>query len=213
MRSPQRCVVGCAVLLGCCLAMAGCSGSSDDGKGSSSFASSSASASPSPSPMPSASPTPSSTSGAHTASGQRCHTSGLAISSRALGAAAGNHYAVLVFTNNSGHSCQVYGFPGMQLLNSKGGTVPTKVVRDPSSKSKLVTLATGAAAWTRVSWSAVPGEDEPNSEHCEPTPASTEVTPPDETAHKIIKWPYGPACEHGRIVVTALAAGTGPAHE
>lgn len=211
MRSPQRCVVGCAVLLGGCLALAGCGGSGDDGKGSSSFASSSPSASPSP--VPPASPTPSHSSAAQAASGQRCHTSGLAISSRPLGAAAGNHYAVIVFTNNSGHSCRVYGFPGMQLLNSDGAKVPTDVVRDPSSKSRLVTLATGAAAWTRVSWSAIPGDDEPSSEQCEPTPASTEVTPPDETAHKIIKWPYGPACEHGRVVVTALAAGTGPSHE
>lgn len=215
MRSPQRCVVGCAVLLGGCLAVAGCGGSGDDSAGSSSFASSSASpsASPSPSPMPSpASPTPTGSSAAQAASGQRCHTSGLAIKSRALGAAAGNHYAVIEFTNDSGHSCQVYGFPGMQLLKSNGSTVPTNVVRDPSSKSKLVTLPAGATAWTQVSWSAVPGEDEQNSSQCEPNPASTEVTPPDETTHKIIKWPYGPACEHGRIVVTALAAGTGPAH-
>lgn len=142
----------------------------------------------------------------------RCHTSGLAISSRELGAAAGNHYAAIVFTNVSGHSCRVYGFPGLQLLNSSGKAIATHVVRDPSSTPKLITLAAGAKAWTQVNWSAVPGEDEPNSEHCEATPAATEVTPPDETAHKIIKWPYGPACEHGRMVVTALAAGAGPSH-
>ncbi|MGA8117814.1 MAG: DUF4232 domain-containing protein, partial [Actinocatenispora sp.] len=146
------------------------------------------------------------------AGGDRCHTGGLKVTVRGIGAAAGNHYSALVFTNTSGSSCRVYGYPGMQLLGKNDVKVATKVVRDASAKPKLITLQDGASAWSRASWGAVPGDGEAQKGGCEPDPASTEVTPPDETDHKIVDWSYGPVCQHGQITVTALAAGDGPGH-
>ena len=202
-------LVSCAVAVGTCLALAGCASGNNNSSGGSGTPSAAAGSAGAGADSPSPGGASGSATPAVQPAGQRCHTNGLKITSHALGAAAGNHYAALVFTNVSGNACRVYGYPGMQLQASGGKKIPTNVVRDPSTTPTLVTLAAGAAAWSRVSWAAIPGDGEPSTGNCETDPASTEVTPPDETAHEIIKWPYGPACLHGRLLVTPLAPGTG----
>jgi hypothetical protein len=162
-------------------------------------------------PSSSAAPTPAGTGSPTGAAGpDRCHTAGLGISARGLGAAAGNHYAVVTFTNTTNAPCRVYGYPGLQLLTSQGGLEQTNVVRDPASAPALVTLAPNAVSFSQLHWGAVPGNGDTNSGPCQNAPAKTEVTPPDETANKVIPWPFGIVCEKGTITVTSLRAGTGP---
>lgn len=171
-------------------------------------------ASPSPSPTATfgaaASPSPTGTVAAGAAQPDRCHTGGLTIRSRELGAAAGNHYAVITLTNTSQRTCRVYGYPGLQLLDARSGAVPTKVVRDASSTPELITLDPQAASFTELHWGAVPGTGDNSTGPCSRAPAKTEVTPPDETAHQVITWSFGIVCERGTITVTSMRPGAGP---
>jgi hypothetical protein len=190
------------------LAAAGCGGGTPT-------ASESGSAPPSSAPPSAtatgATPSPSGTGATGAAGPDRCHTGGLAVSARALGAAAGNHYAVVTLTNTTRATCRVYGYPGMQLLTAAGQRLPTTVVRDKSSAPVLVSLAPNAAAFTELHWGAVEGQGDDNTSPCTHPPAKSEVTPPDETANKVISWTFGAVCERGTITVTSMRAGTGPA--
>lgn len=180
---------------------AGCG--TPDGKGSASDGASSGATSTgtrAPASSPPASP----------AGADRCHTGDLKVSMKGLGAAAGNHYAAVVLTNTGGTSCRAFGYPGMQLLTGSGDKIKTSVVRDTTVKAALVTVPAGGSVWSTASWGAVPAGDESQTGQCEPTPASTEVTPPDETDYAVASWSFGPVCQHGRIKVTPVRAGSGP---
>jgi hypothetical protein len=160
-------------------------------------------------PAPSSSATPA-TSPQAPAAGERCHTRELGAALQQQRPGGGSRYAVLTLTNRSSRSCPVTGFPGLQLLDSSSRPLPTNVVRNQQQPSQTVQLAPGAAAFTTLHWGLVPGDGEPQTTQCEPTPASVEVTPPDETTHLVIGWTYGPVCQKGRIDLPALAPGTGP---
>lgn len=207
-RGPRPIVPVCGLLLTVALGAAGCAKNGTGGTGRPS-PDDAGSGAPSPTVRPdnSASRT---AAPATPAAGDRCHTGGLKIRTRAIGAAAGNHYIAIVFTNSSGRNCRVYGYPGMQLLTGDRATVQTKVVRDSSVEPALVTLQNGESAWARASWGTVPAAGENKRGGCQPDPASTEVTPPDETDHKVVTWSYGPVCQHGRITVRPLQPGAGP---
>ena len=83
-------------------------------------------------------------------------------------------------------------------------------MRDKGSAPVLVTLAPNAVSFSELHWGAVPGNGDDNTSPCTHPPAQTEVTPPDETAHKNITWSFGQVCERGTITVTSMRAGTGP---
>ena len=162
-----------------------------------------------PTPTPSSSAAPS-TSPQAPAAGERCHTRELGAALQQQRPGGGSRYAVLTLTNRSSRTCPVTGFPGLQLLDSSSKPLPTNVVRDQQQPPQTVQLAPGAAAYTTLHWGLVPGDGEPQTTQCEPTPASVEVTPPDETTHLVIGWTYGPVCQKGRIDLPALAPGPGP---
>lgn len=144
------------------------------------------------------------------AAGERCHARELAAALQQQRPGGGSRYAVLTLTNRSSRTCPVAGFPGLQLLDSSSRPLPTNVVRNQQQPPQTVQLAPGAAAYTTLHWGLVPGDGEPQTTQCEPTPASVEVTPPDETTHLVIGWTYGPVCQKGRIDLPALAPGPGP---
>jgi Domain of unknown function (DUF4232) len=120
---------------------------------------------------------------------------------------AGQRYAFLVLTNNSGTTCRVYGFPGLQLVNAAGAAVPTRVVR-ASLSPRLLTVAPGAHVYSLLHWTVVPGTGETGSV-CEPNPSGVNTTPPDETTTLSTSWPGGSVCQHGEITVDPFKPGTG----
>jgi hypothetical protein len=134
----------------------------------------------------------------------RCHTSMLAAHVSPGQPGAGQRYAGLVLTNTSGTRCQLYGYPGLQLVTATGARVPTAVERQPGSEP-LISLAPGQQASSQLHWTVVPGTGEGSP--CEPTPSGLIVTPPDETTALHTSWPGGPACQHGQIFVTAFQPG------
>jgi hypothetical protein len=165
-----------------------------------------------PSARPSATPSAAPTGAAQgqTAAGEPCHSRELALAVQQTRPGGGNRYAILTLTNRSSRTCPLTGFPELQLLDASHRPLPTTAVRDQQQPSQPVSLAPGASAFTTLHWGLVPGDGEPQTTQCEPTPAFLAVTPPDESTQLVIAWTYGPVCQHGRIDLPAVAPGTGP---
>jgi Protein of unknown function (DUF4232) len=92
-----------------------------------------------------------STAGAQTAATTtpRCKTQGLSVwlGVGSGGGAAGNIVYPLEFTNVSGHTCQLYGFPGVSAERA-GAQVGSAAGRDHSVPARTVTLRNRATAHT-----------------------------------------------------------------
>lgn len=140
-----------------------------------------------------------------------CRTGDLSASVRPLNPAAGNRYAALVLTNDSDSACRTRGWTGLQLVGEDGANIPTEVVRDRSRTPSMLTLAPGAAAWSRLHWTVVAGDSDDGSGACRPKPAALEVIPPDTYHHTDAAWRLGEVCNAGRIDALPLAKGAGPA--
>ncbi len=103
---------------------------------------------------PATAPTTTATTPATTASatpsngaGSTCLTSGLSVHLGAAQGAAGSTYQPIVFTNTSGHTCTLYGYPGVAFTNSHTGQqVGAPASRNPQHPPRLVNLAPGASA-------------------------------------------------------------------
>jgi hypothetical protein len=121
-------------------------------------------------------------------------------------AGAGSRFAKLLFANVSGHSCKVYGWPGLGLGNSSEG-FGGAVVRTGSPTSFVIPA--GGHAYTLLRWSAVSGADEAEGPACEAVATVLQVIPPDETVPLVAPWSGGAACQHNRLETTPLTAGPG----
>jgi hypothetical protein len=106
-----------------------------------------------------------------------------------------------IFTNTSQTTCQLYGYPGMQMLGANGEKVPTNVVRTPGPE-ETVTLAPGGTASFQAQWHDQTG-------YMTPCPSSQriEVTPPNAYSQLTITASIT-ACPDGTINVTAVTAGS-----
>jgi Protein of unknown function (DUF4232) len=79
----------------------------------------------------------------------QCPTSALraTVSKTRGGAAAGTNYVPLEFTNTSGHSCDMYGFPGVSFVTGNPGSqIGAAATRQTTFGPETVTLASGATA-------------------------------------------------------------------
>lgn len=131
----------------------------------------------------------------------------------------------LTLTNISGHSCTVYGFPGLQLMEENAQDQPgadqaTSVNWDPGVPKTLVTLADSGSASTTIQFDMdVPGVGEPSSGPCEPDSYYLAVIPPNNTTAVTARI-GGPnsttgitVCEQGRLQVLAFVAGSTGANQ
>ncbi len=102
-------------------------------------------------PAPTATPTSTATATATpapTPSGPApCPTSGLKIALGRGNGAAGSTYYPLDFTNNSGHACTLFGYPGVSFVTGLGGgQIGHAASRNPAFASKSVTIPPGGVA-------------------------------------------------------------------
>ena len=162
--------------------LAGCSSSSSPSATPPSTGSSStpaaAGGSTAPAPAPS---TPLSPAVTGTPGPPPCATSGLNVTLGAQSGYAGGVDQTIVFTNTSGTTCTLFGYPGVSLVSAppykqiglaaqRGSTVPVK----------LITLATGAAANAVLQ---IVDALNFGSATCSPTQAAfLRVFPPNQTA-------------------------------
>ncbi|GAB2810238.1 DUF4232 domain-containing protein [Streptomyces daliensis] len=134
-----------------------------------------------------------------------CATSDLKASIGPNHPGAGQENFALVFTNDSGESCTVRGFPGLAFLNADGEQVSFDPQREGSA-GKAVTLAPGKSAWAPLSFSNPEMTGVPTV-----TPDSVLLTPPDQRTSLKIDWSGGPVTATGKASVPkigALSAGT-----
>ncbi|MFL5863555.1 MAG: DUF4232 domain-containing protein [Solirubrobacteraceae bacterium] len=121
-----------------------------------------------------------------------CRTGGLVIWMGTQGnGTAGTIFYTLNFTNLSGHACTLRGFPGVSAVNLGGRRLGRAAARDTGQSVRTVTLGashTAHATLGIVDIGALP----PAS--CRPsTAAGLRVFPPNQTASKVIPFPFA-AC-------------------
>jgi Protein of unknown function (DUF4232) len=160
-------------------AMIGAAGCQPAGSGAAASAPPTATASPSRGAPGAAVTTP---AASPAAAGSRCHTAGLSVALGAPQGQPGRQRAVsVVFTNTSGASCTMDGYPGVNLVQATSDQ--WQLVRQ-LAPVRTVALAPGASAHATLTfyqWSA----SVPNVKF---VPARLFVTPPDETTHATIGW-------------------------
>lgn len=121
-----------------------------------------------------------------------CQTAGLVVWVNTQGnGTAGTIFYTLNFTNLSGHPCMLRGFPGVSAVNLRGQTVGRAAARDTGQAVRAVALTNGHTAHAVlgiVDIGALP------TTTCPPTTAAgLRVFPPNQTASKVIPFPF-PAC-------------------
>ena len=140
-----------------------------------------------------------------------CQPGQLTITAGMGNGAAGTISLAVTMVNKGPGTCTMNGYPGMQLLDASGASLPTNVVRGggvdflnpaASQPPSLVTLATGQQASFSLSYEDVPVGSETSC----PTSAKAEVTPPNDTASAVVAFQASP-CGGGTIHVSPVYAG------
>jgi hypothetical protein len=121
-----------------------------------------------------------------------CQTQGLVVWINTQGnGTAGTIFYTLNFTNLSGHPCMLRGFPGVSAVNLHGGTLGRAASRDSGQTVKTVTLTNGHTAHAVLGIVDI-GALSPSM--CPPTTAAgLRVFPPNQSASKVVPFPF-PAC-------------------
>jgi Protein of unknown function (DUF4232) len=146
------------------------------------------SAPPSPSPQPTSPPASSAVSSGSQSQSLRCHAGDLKVTAQVPpgGGAANNVYVWLVFTNVSGRTCTLYGYPGVSWVTGPSG----QQVNDPTGRMTgttpvQVVLAPQASGHATVRYGQ-PDMFEPGCHAVDV--AGFRVYPPDETASVFVSW-------------------------
>jgi Protein of unknown function (DUF4232) len=134
----------------------------------------------------------------------RCATSGIDIWLNTEGSgAAGSIYYKLEFTNLSGRTCSLRGFPGVSATNLRGGKLGKAAVRDTSQPSGVVVLAAGATATATLR--IVEAGNFPSASCHVVTAAGLRVFPPGQTTSRLVPFPF-PTCSQTGPAVLAIRA-------
>ncbi|MFE9391854.1 DUF4232 domain-containing protein [Streptomyces sp. NPDC006784] len=139
-------------------------------------------------------------------SGGACAASDLKASIGPNHPGAGQHHHALVFTNNSGSTCTMSGFPGFAFVDASGNRVSVPPQREGSG-SQQVELAPGSSAWAPLSFA-----DPRMTGTATVTPDGALLTPPDQQSSLRVGWSGGPVTASGDASVPKIgpvSPGTG----
>jgi hypothetical protein len=138
----------------------------------------------------------------------RCHTSDLGIKPGTGEAAAGTQYLALVFTNTSGRTCTLYGYPGVSwVAGDQGSQVGDAFQRGGDDKKATATLEPGQAAHATLQ---MPNAGNYDEARCKPMSVrGLRVYPPDETAAVFVTLPSKECSAKGVNVDTVWAISSG----
>lgn len=142
------------------------------------------------------------------ASAPACATSSLVVWLDTNGdAAAGSVHYELEFTNLSGHSCSLRGYPGVSGVDLAGRRLGTPAVRNARNAVRTITLAPAGSASAALQ---IADTDVYPAARCRATTAAgLRVYPPNQTASKVVPYPFracskaGPAYLQVGAVTTA----------
>ena len=132
-----------------------------------------------------------------------CRASGLVVWLDTRGdGAAGSTYFKLKLTNLSGHMCTLAGYPGVSAVDLAGHQLGSAATRS-SSPMRVARLASGATATAVLR--IVVAVNFPSST-CRPvTAAGLRVYPPNETASKVVPFPFRACSRKGPIDLNIAA--------
>lgn len=98
------------------------------------------------------------------------------------------YWYTVSFTNLSGHTCTLRGYPGVSAVSLAGQQLGSPAGRN-SAKLSTVTLANGATATAQLDIGDA-------GAYCQPvTAAGLRVYPPNQRVAKVVPIPFG-ACPH-----------------
>ena len=182
VRAPRARVAQAAAALIALAVVAGCSSSSSSSSAPATPASSStpAAAGSSATAVPPPATPIASLSPAVTGS-PACATSSLNVTLGVSQGYAGGVYETIVFTNTSGTTCTLFGYPGVSLVSAPPyNQIGLAAQRSTNTPAKQITLATGASANAQLQ---IVDALNFGSATCSPTKAAfLRVYPPDQTA-------------------------------
>jgi hypothetical protein len=135
-------------------------------------------------------------------SAARCHVADLTVAAGQAQGAAGHVIQVFEFTNVSARTCYLFGYPGMDVLDSSGRPLHVTVVRDGPVVPRTVAVPPRGTASFAASY---PNPDD-YPRGC-PSGPRIEITPPNAYGHLVLAYRM-PDCPEG-IEVSAVVAGTG----
>jgi Domain of unknown function (DUF4232) len=128
-------------------------------------------------------------------------TAALTASLGAGSGAAGSSYYPIEFTNSSGSSCSMYGYPGISFVTAAGSQIGTPATEDPTYARQLVTLAPGGTAHAELR--VVNAQNYPAST-CRPVTAHRlKVYPPGQTGALYISF-TATACSNPSVQILAV---------
>ncbi|WP_392533933.1 DUF4232 domain-containing protein [Nostoc sp. C117] len=163
-------------------------------------------------PTPTGKATENSTPEATTATNPTgCETSQLSVRRVSEDAGVGNVALTYAFTNNASSPCNLYGYPGLALLDAKDQPLQgIKVIRSKNTyfssnqPRQQVTLAPGKQALFQIAYNHISSPEK----NC-PTSSKIEITPPNTYQHFTLTEQIKPCT--GKVRVTPVrAVGTQP---
>ena len=168
-----------AAALICTAAVAGCSSSGSSQPAASGSTPAASSSAPS-APAASSSNTPAVVTPSSSAPGtSACVTSALQVKLGSSNGYAGGVYVLIDFTNTSGSTCTLFGYPGVSLVTGPPYKQIGLAAKRTSTPKKLVTLAAGATANAQLQ--IVDALNFPSA-NCGPAKATAlKIYPPNQT--------------------------------
>jgi hypothetical protein len=116
----------------------------------------------------------------HVSGPPECATSGLAVKLGAGNGAAGSTFIPIVFTNTTGSTCSMFGYPGVSFVTGQGGSqIGSAAMRDSTQPARTIVLAAGGVAHATLR--VVQALNFPSAA-CKPVTANTlKIFPPGQT--------------------------------
>ena len=138
---------------------------------------------------------------ARAATTPRCATSGLVVWLDTEGnGTAGSIYYTLELTNLSGHTCTLFGYPGVSAVGLGGHQLGSAASRDSTTPPHTVTLAPGAGAPAVLR--IVEAGNFPSSACHQVTAAGLRVYPPNRTTSRVIPFPFLACARTGPVYLS-----------
>lgn len=145
-----------------------------------------------------------SAAGARAAATPACQTGGLVVWLDTQGnGTAGSVIYTMTFTNLSGRTCTLRGYPGVSAVNLAGSQLGAAASRDTGTAVKTVTLKNGGAVTAQLRIVEA-GNFSPSA--CgQTTAAGLRVFPPNQKASKVIPFPFAACSRSGAKYLTIRA--------
>jgi hypothetical protein len=164
---------------------------------------------PNSTPAVSTSPPATTTSPAQAAGPAPCPTSALkaAVPTSGGNAAAGSSYYPVQFTNTSGSSCTLYGYPGVSFVTAAGGSqIGAAATRNAAVPRTVITLSPGQTVHAELQ--VVDAQNYPAADCNLVTAHWLKVYPPNQTAPLYVSFTAA-TCSKAKVILSVQAVQSG----